>query len=142
MLRSMDFLRRIIALVRGQGGVTLSYACFHCHRFPLADYIWWVSLTSGTASKIRGERCGWGSLRRSVQLEGPEKILFYTGRCGPSDAKGFLAHVFPLPLSHRMCVCENLVLAIKLLVNLQKGGDNLVDTTCQGLLEQRQTHNH
>ena len=107
MLRSMDFLRRIIALVRGQGGVTLSYVCFHCHRFPLAHYIWRVSLTPGTASKIRKKQCNWGSLRRSVQLEGPEQILFYTGRCGPSDAKGFLAHVFPLPLplSHRMCVC-------------------------------------
>ena len=24
-------------------GVTLPYVCPHCHRFPLEDYIWWVS---------------------------------------------------------------------------------------------------
>ena len=38
--RSADFLRRIIVPVQVQGGVTLSYACLHCHGFPLQDYIW------------------------------------------------------------------------------------------------------
>ena len=31
MLRSIDFLRRIIAPVGGQGGVTMSYLCPHCN---------------------------------------------------------------------------------------------------------------
>ena len=30
--KSTDFLRRIIAPLEGQGGVTLSFVCFHCHR--------------------------------------------------------------------------------------------------------------
>ena len=30
--KSTDFLRRIIVPVEGQGGVTLSYVCPHCHR--------------------------------------------------------------------------------------------------------------
>ena len=34
MLRSTDYLRRIIAPAGGQGGVTMSYLCPHC---------WWVS---------------------------------------------------------------------------------------------------
>ena len=32
---STDFLRRFFVLVEGQGGVTLSYSCLHCHRYPL-----------------------------------------------------------------------------------------------------------
>ena len=43
MLRSTDYLRRIIAPVGGQGGVTMSYLCPHCNSFPLEDYVWWVS---------------------------------------------------------------------------------------------------
>ena len=30
--KSTDLLRRIIAPVGGQGGVTLSYVCLHCHE--------------------------------------------------------------------------------------------------------------
>ena len=33
MLRSTDYLRRIIAPAGGQGGVTLSYVCPHCNSF-------------------------------------------------------------------------------------------------------------
>ena len=43
MLWSTDYLRRIIAPVGGQGGVTMSYLCPHCNSFPLEDYVWWVS---------------------------------------------------------------------------------------------------
>ena len=39
MLKSTDFLRRIIALAGGQGGVTMSYLCLHCNSFPLEDYV-------------------------------------------------------------------------------------------------------
>ena len=38
MLKSTDFLRRIIASAGGQGGVTLSYVCPHCNCFALKDY--------------------------------------------------------------------------------------------------------
>ena len=43
MIRSTDNLRRIIAPVGGQGGVTMSYLCPHSNSFALEDYIWWVS---------------------------------------------------------------------------------------------------
>ena len=33
LLRSTDFLRRIIAPAGGQGGVTMSYVCPHCNSF-------------------------------------------------------------------------------------------------------------
>ena len=41
MIRSTDYLRRIIAPVGGQGGVTMSYLCPNCNSFPLEDYVWW-----------------------------------------------------------------------------------------------------
>ena len=37
MLRSTDCLRRIIAPVGGQEGVTRSYLCPNCNSFPLED---------------------------------------------------------------------------------------------------------
>ena len=43
ILGSTDYLRRIIAPVGGQGGVTVSYLCPHCNSFPMEDYVWWVS---------------------------------------------------------------------------------------------------
>ena len=43
MLRSTDYLRRIIVPAGGQGGVTLSYLCQHSNSFPLEDYVWCVS---------------------------------------------------------------------------------------------------
>ena len=33
MIRSTDYLRRIIAPVGGQRGVTMSYLCPHCNSF-------------------------------------------------------------------------------------------------------------
>ena len=43
MLKSTDYLRRIIAPVGGQGGITMSYLCTNCNSFPQEDYVWWVS---------------------------------------------------------------------------------------------------
>ena len=45
--KSTDFLRSIIVPLGGQGEVTLSYVCPHCHRYPVEDYIWWVSTRHG-----------------------------------------------------------------------------------------------
>ena len=49
-----DFFGRISVAVEGQGGVTLSYVCFHSHRYPLEDYTTTWSLTS--ALQALGER--------------------------------------------------------------------------------------
>ena len=43
LFKSTDYLRRIIAPVGGQGGVTMSYLCPNCTGFPLEDYVCWVS---------------------------------------------------------------------------------------------------
>ena len=43
MLKSTDYLRRIIAPFGGQGGVTMSNLCPNCNSFPLEEYVWWVS---------------------------------------------------------------------------------------------------
>ena len=47
-----DILRKIVS-VEGQGGVTSSCACPRCHRFPLENYIWWVSVGHGK------KQCNW-----------------------------------------------------------------------------------
>ena len=39
MLRSTDYVRRIIAPPAGQGGVTMSWLCPHCNRFPEEEAI-------------------------------------------------------------------------------------------------------
>ena len=43
MLKSTDFLRRVIAPAGGQGGGTMSYLCPNCNSFSLEAYVWWVS---------------------------------------------------------------------------------------------------
>ena len=56
LLKSTDFLRRIIAPAGGQGGVTLSYLCPHCNSFPLEDYVWWCWPERSTT--VGGAICG------------------------------------------------------------------------------------
>ena len=51
MLKSTDFLRRIIAPAGGQGGVTLSYLCPHCNNCS-----WWCT--------ICGEKYEWRAPNR------------------------------------------------------------------------------
>ena len=59
MLRSTDYLRRIIAPVGGQGRVTMSQ-CPNCISFPLEDNVWWDSgrkkPQSGGAHFVRNVR--------------------------------------------------------------------------------------
>ena len=43
VVRSTDYLRRIIAPAGWQGSVTMSYLCPLCNSFPLEDNVWWVS---------------------------------------------------------------------------------------------------
>ena len=72
MLRSTDFVRRIIASAGGQGGVTLSYLCPQCNSFPLKDYIWWVSAWKKHCSwrcAICGERYEWKAPNRLLVVQ-------------------------------------------------------------------------
>ena len=59
MLRSTDYLRRIIAPVGGQGGVSMSYLCPHCNSFLLEDYVWWVSGRKSTKEKHDWKQLNW-----------------------------------------------------------------------------------
>ena len=62
MTRSTDYLRRIIAPAERQGGVTMSYLCPHCNRFPMEDCVWWVSGEKGRNNwwcAICGEKYDW-----------------------------------------------------------------------------------
>ena len=52
MIRSTDYLRRIIAPAGGQGGVTMSYLCPNCKSFPLENYIWWENIQIGGAQFV------------------------------------------------------------------------------------------
>ena len=115
MQRSTDFRRRFIVSVEGQGGVTLSYVCPHCHRHPREDYIWWVQTEHGVGSKSKKKQCNWW---RPVQLEGLEQSLGSTG-------------IVRVP-ARRLCygappqgACENLVCFLKLLAKQQTGGRQL-----------------
>ena len=48
---------QIIAPVQRQGGVTLSYVCLQCHRFPIEDCIWLVWTGLGDSSKKDAASC-------------------------------------------------------------------------------------
>ena len=108
MLKSTDFLRRIIAPARGQGGVSLSYLCPYCNCFPLEDYLWWVSTGKKHCSwwcTICGEYYDWRALNRSLVVQ--------TG-VSASQAKVFKAHAAPQGL------CENMINALEQLAKQQK----------------------
>ena len=60
MIRSTDYLRRIIAPAGEQGGVTVSFLCPHCNSFPMEDNVWRVS--GGKSTRIGGVR----SVERSM----------------------------------------------------------------------------
>ena len=66
MLRSTDHLRRIIAPVGGQGGVTASFLCPNCNSFLLEDCVWWVSRGNIHKLVVR-------DLWRKVRLEATEQ---------------------------------------------------------------------
>ena len=112
MLKSTDFLRRIIAPAGGQGGVTLSYLCPNCTKFPLEDYMWWVSAGKKHCSwwcAICGEKYEWRA---------PNRLLVIQTGASASQAKVFKAHAVPQGF------CENLINALKQLANQQKDGDS------------------
>ena len=72
MLKSTDFLRRIIAPAGGQGGVTLSYLCRNCNSFRTEDYMWWISAGKKHCSwwcAICGEKHDWRAPNRLLVVQ-------------------------------------------------------------------------
>ena len=76
--------------VEGQGGVTLSYVCPHCHRVPREDYIWWIS---GHGKK----QCNWwcAACGGQYDLKAPNRVLVIEDSTDCREAKVFLAHAAP-----------------------------------------------
>ena len=118
MVKNTDSLLRIIALVGGQGGVTMSYLCPNCNSFHLEDYVWWVSAGKTTKwwSAICGEMYDWKQ---------PNRLLVVQTRV--EQAKVFHAHVISQGL------CENLINALSLLANQQEDGDGLLQSIVTNL---------
>ena len=67
-LRSTDCLRRIIAPVGGQGGVTTSYLCPHCNSFLLEDSFGGSLGEEGVQLVVR-------DLWREIRLEATKQAL-------------------------------------------------------------------
>ena len=108
VIRSVDYLRRIVASVGGRGGVTMSYLCPNCNSFPLEDYIWWVSGREGSNKwwcAICGERYDWKQPHRLLVVQTGESI---------DQIKVFKAHAVP------QGSCANFINALKLLANQQR----------------------
>ena len=120
MLRSTEYLRRIIAPVGGQGGVTMSYLFPHCNSFPLEDYVWWVSGRKSTKWRcaICGEKYDWQQPNRLLVVQTGESF---------EQAKVFKAHAVPQDL------CANLINALKLLAKQQENGDRLLQNIVTNL---------
>ena len=79
MIRSTDYLRRIIAPAGGQGG--------DCNSFPTEDYVWWVSGRKST--QIGGVR----SVEKNMDWREPNRLLVVqTGDESTNQAKVFKAH--------------------------------------------------
>ena len=120
MIRSTDYLRRIVAPVGRQGGVTMSYLCPHCNSFPLEDHIWWVS--GGRSTHLGGVR----HVERNT-IDATEQAFGRTNGDSIDQAKVFKAHAVPQGL------CVNLINALKLLANQQEDGDGLLQNIVKDL---------
>ena len=105
--------------VEGQGGVTLSCVCTHCHRHPLEDYIWWSSTGH------------WGNCVTGVQPAAASTI----GGTRTESWSHRRRRCFGLSLHRRLRADISCMLS-KWLASLPTGGDNLVDTIFEGLQEQ------
>ena len=103
------------------GGVTLSYVCPHCNRFPLEDYIWWVSTGHGDGNNRKKKHCNWWCAACGGQSEwrAPDRILVVQLCVNASEAKVFKA---------QLGLCDNLIGALKLLANKQKDGDSPIQS--------------
>ena len=77
MLRSTDYLRRIISPAGGQRGVTMSYLCPHGNSFPMDDHVWWVSAEKEHTNwwcAICGEKYDWRAPNRLLVVQKGESV--------------------------------------------------------------------
>ena len=116
MFKGTDYLRRIMAPVGGQGGVTMSYFCQHCNSFPCGRPRLVGSLGERSTKwlcAICGEKYDWKQ---------PNRLLVVQTGDSFEQAKVFKAPAAPQGL------CANLINALKLLANQQEDGDGLLQS--------------
>ena len=110
--KSTDFLRRIIALASGVGGVTLSQRT-----------IWWGSLGHGDGNnRKKKQRSWWCAACRQFDWRVSTGYLVRQDCIDPLEAK---------------CFCDNMINSLKLLMNQQRDGDSPVDSIVTGLREKK-----
>ena len=111
MLKSTDYLRRIIAPVGGQGGVTMSYLCPNCNSFP------WKTTFGGSLLERSTPAGGVRFVEKKYDWKQPNRLLVVQTGDRIEQVKVFKAHAIPQGL------CENLINALKLLANQQEDCD-------------------
>ena len=121
MFKSTDCLRRIIAPVGGQGGVTMSYLCPNCNSFP------WKTTFGGSLLDRSTPAGGVRFVEKSTI--GSNRTGFWSCKQGKalSRRRSFKAHAIPQGL------CENLINALKLLGNQQEDGNGLLQNIVTSL---------
>ena len=123
MWKSTNILRRKIVPVQGQGVVSLSYVCPHLYRFPIEDYIWWVSTGHAKNSAIGGARLAAASTTGKIRTESWSYRTPRTPQC--------------FGLTFRCTVRATISCALSSFwANQQMGRDSLVDVLVEGLQEQ------
>ena len=126
---STDFLRRTYHQCLVWVGVTLSYVCPHCDRFPLEDYMWWVSSGHGDGNNRRKKQCSWCAAScGQYDWRAPDRTLVIQLGADANRAKVFKALAAPLGL------CDNLV-NVKHLANEDQDGDRPIQSIVTGLHE-------
>ena len=124
MKRSTDHLRRIIAPEGGQGGVTMSYLCPHCNRFP------WKSTSGGSQGETKHTTWWCAILGEKYDWKQPKKLLVVQTGDNIDQAKVFKAYAVHQGL------CANVMNALKLLANQQENGDGLLQNVVKDLGEE------
>ena len=78
-----------------KGGITLSYACLHCHRYPLKNYIWRVSSGHGDGNNSKKKHCNWWCAACGGQhdWENPNRVSVIQDNTDRSEAKVFRARI-------------------------------------------------
>ena len=74
LARSTDLLRRIIAPVKGHGGVILSHFCPHCHRILIENFFWFRLVERNMSEKGNG-RSDDGAHGQDRQLESTKRLV-------------------------------------------------------------------
>ena len=126
LIRSTDYLRRIIAPAGEHGGVTMSYLC------RIATVSRWETTFGGS---LVGKGVTIGGARfveKKIDWEQPNRLLVVQTGDSVNQAKVFRTHAVPQSL------CGILVNVLKLLANQQEDGNGLTQNIVANLGEEQE----